>query len=339
MGALFRKPRLNSSSPIELILTYGALLVWLAICLFPLYWLGTTSFKIQIDVYGGPKYLPFVDYQPSLNAWTSILSQSSTWRPYINTVVIALASTLLALTLGASAAYALVRFRFRVKIGLVVAFLLTSVGAIAAMLSGVPWPVAVASGIAIYFLLALTLGRRFTASLGNKDIAFWIISQRILPPIAVVIPIYFLFLNLNLLDSYLALVLTYAAANLPIVVWLLRDFFNGIPLELDESALVDGANRFQVFYKIILPLSVPGLVATFIFTLVFAWNEYIFALFISRGGTQTLPLLVAAQQNTRGTQWWDLSVLVLIMILPVILIAILLERYIEKGLLIGAIKE
>ena len=144
------------------------------------------------------------------------------------------------------------------------------------------------------------------------------------------IPIYFLFLNLNLLDSYLALVLTYAAANLPIVVWLLRDFFNGIPLELDESALVDGANRFQVFYKIILPLSVPGLVATFIFTLVFAWNEYIFALFISRGGTQTLPLLVAAQQNTRGTQWWDLSVLVLIMILPVILIAILLERVHRK---------
>ena len=81
MGALFRKPRLNSSSPIELILTYGALLVWLAICLFPLYWLGTTSFKIQIDVYGGPKYLPFVDYQPSLNAWTSILSQKLYMAP------------------------------------------------------------------------------------------------------------------------------------------------------------------------------------------------------------------------------------------------------------------
>jgi D-threo-aldose 1-dehydrogenase len=156
--------------------------------------------------------------------------------------------------------------------------------------------------------------------------------------VAVVIPIYVFFQHLGLLDTRTALVLTYAATNLPIVVWLMRDYFNKLPRELEEAAVVDGASTFRVFRSITLPLSVPGLVATFLIVLVFAWNEYLLALFLSSADAQTMPLTVAAQNATRGPQRWYMSVLIQIMILPVIALAIALERVISRGLLVGAVK-
>src|SRR5262249_32320148 len=107
-------------------------------------------------------------------------------------------------------------------------------------------------------------------------------------------------------------------------------------LELEESAAIDGASRYRVFRSVVLPLSVPGLVATFLFVLVFAWNEYLIALFLTSANAQTLPLTVAAQNATRGPQWWYMSVLILIV--PVVAMATALERYIARGLLVGAVK-
>jgi multiple sugar transport system permease protein len=118
----------------------------------------------------------------------------------------------------------------------------------------------------------------------------------------------------------------------------MRDYFLSIPIELEECAAIDGASRYRIFWSIVLPLSMPGLVATFLFVLVLAWNEYLLALFLTSANAQTLPLTVAAQNATRGPQWWYMSVLILIMIIPVIALAIVLERYIARGLLIGAIK-
>ena len=207
-----------------------------------------------------------------------------------------------------------------------------------AVILGTPWQLAVVSGVAIFFLLLQTIGRRFKRALGNHDIAFWLISQRMLPPVAVVIPIYVLFQQFGLLDTQLALIVTYVATNLPIVVWLMRDYFQSVPIELEESAAIDGASPYRIFRSIVLPLSVPGLVATFLFVLVFAWNEYLIALFLTSANAQTLPLTVAAQNATRGPQWWYMSVLILIMIGPVIAMAIALERYIARGLLVGAVK-
>jgi multiple sugar transport system permease protein len=111
-----------------------------------------------------------------------------------------------------------------------------------------------------------------------------------------------------------------------------------IPITLEECAAIDGASRYRIFWSIVLPLSVPGLVATFLLVVVLIWNEYLFALFLSSAKAQTLPLTVAAQNATRGPQWWYMSVLILIMIIPVTTMAIVLERYIARGLLIGAIK-
>jgi len=190
----------------------------------------------------------------------------------------------------------------------------------------------------LFLLLLQTVARRFKRALGNDDIAFWMISQRMLPPVAVVIPIYIFFQQLSLLDTWAALIISYVAAHLPIVVWLMRDYFQSVPLELEESAAIDGASRYRIFRSIVLPLAVPGLVATFLFVLVFAWNEYLIALFLTSANAQTLPLTVAAQNATRGPQWWYMSVLIMIMITPVIAMAIALERFIARGLLVGAVK-
>ena len=192
--------------------------------------------------------------------------------------------------------------------------------------------------VGIQLIVGFRGRRRFKRSLGNDDIAFWMISQRMLPPVAVVIPIYIFFQQLNLLDTWAALIIAYVASHLPIVVWLMRDYFQSVPLELEESAAIDGASRYRIFRSIVVPLAVPGLVATFLFVLVFAWNEYLIALFLTSANAQTLPLTVAAQNATRGPQWWYMSVLILIMIGPVIAMAIALERFIARGLLVGAVK-
>jgi multiple sugar transport system permease protein len=322
-------------------LSYLALGVWTLVVLFPLYWLAVTSLKLPIDVNTGPFYVPFVDFQPSLHAWHYILVgdlSNDTIRPYINTVIVALTSSVLALLLGTTAAYGLTRFEYRPRLGAILTFIGCLVLAIVAIVLGAPWQIAVLVGIVLFILLIQTIGRRFKRSLANSDIAFWLISQRMLPPVAVVLPVYVLFQQLKLLDTRTALIITYLATNLPIVVWLMRDYFQTIPIELEECAAIDGASRYRTFWSIVVPLSVPGLVATFLFVLVFAWNEYLLALFLSSADAQTLPLTVAAQNATRGPQWWYMSVLILILIIPVVAIAIALERYIARGLLVGAIK-
>jgi multiple sugar transport system permease protein len=339
MKALARRSA-TDVSPRAKVAAYLVLGFWTLIVLFPLYWLVVTSFKQPIQVDTGPKYIPFVDFQPTLDPWRYIFGplRNDTLRPYMNSVVVTALSSTFSLLIGSAAAFALSRFRYRPKIGLIGLALACFVLGGVALHFGVPLPVVIAAGLASFALLSKILIGRFKRAIGNSDIAFWIVSQRILPPVAVVIPIYVLFQNLHLLDTRTALVITYTAANLPIVVWLMRDYFNTIPIELDESATMDGASHFRIFRSILLPLSIPGLVATFLLVFVFAWNEYLLALFLTSANAQTLPLTVAAQNATRGPQWWYMSVLIMIMIAPVIALAVALERRISRGLLVGAVK-
>jgi multiple sugar transport system permease protein len=341
MRQWFQSKYYNTPSPVGKVLSYLVLGFWAFLILFPIYWLIITSLKISSQVAEGPFYIPFVDFKPSLDAWKYILVgdlSNDTLRTFRNTVIVAPTSALLALILGSTAAYALVRFEYHPRVGAILTFIGCIVLSVVTIYLGVPWPIAVTAALAVFFILLLTIGRRFKRALGNDDIAFWMISQRMLPPIAVVIPIYILFQRLHLLDTYTALIITYVTSNLPIVIWLMRDYVNTIPIELEECAAIDGASRFRIFWSIVLPLAIPGLVATFLFVLVFTWNEYLLALFLSSANSQTLPLVIAGQNATRGPQWWNMSVLILIMIVPVIVIAIILERYITRGLLIGAVK-
>jgi multiple sugar transport system permease protein len=303
--------------------SYILLGIWTFIVLFPIYWLFVTAFKLPIDVSSGPKYLMYVDFHPSTHAWKELLVENGDFvtRPYRNSVIVALSSSLLALTLGALASYALSRFEYRPKPGLVLVFIGCVALAIVQIRFGVPWQIAVVTAIAVFLLLALTIGRYFKGTMTNDDIAFWLISQRMLPPVVVIIPIYIVFQKFHLLNTYYALVITYTAVNLPLAIWFMRDYFKNVPIELEESAFIDGASRYQVLYKIILPLSAPGLVATFLIILVFAWNEYLLGLFLSGADTQTLPVVVVGQNATRGPQWWSISVLVLLMIAPVVFLA------------------
>ncbi len=339
MRRLFEPKRLDAMAPVPKIATYTVLALWTLVVLFPLYWVVVTSFKIEVQVDSGPYYIPFVDFRPTLDAWTFMLLQNNTLGPYVNSIVVALTSTVLAVLIGSLAAYALVRIRFKVKLAAVLTFVILTFAVIGAVVHfAVPWTVAVAVAIALFLLALATFVRSFKAAVGNNDIEFWMISNRIMPPIVAVLPIYVMFQQLRLLDTQFALISTYTAVNLPIVVWLTRDFFAGIPLDLEESAEIDGASKFRVFFTIALPLVRSGLAATFLLVLILSWNEYLLALFLSNANAQTMPVLVSAQNTTRGPQWWYMSVLIVIMIAPVIVIATFLQKHIARGLLVGAVK-
>jgi len=240
---------------------------------------------------------------------------------------------------GAMAAYALSRIVYRPTIASVL-WLLACVALTAALVlaAGVSLWWALAAGIVLFLLALRPLARRFRAHLGNNDILFWMISQRIMPPVVSAIPIYVMFQKVGLLDTHIALIISYMTVNLPIVIWLMFDFFDGIPRELEESAALDGASRFRIFFDLMLPLVRPGLVATTLLVLILSWNEYLLALFLSTANAQTMPLLVAAQNATRGPQWWTMSVLILLMIVPVIVSTLFLQKFIARGLLVGAVK-
>ena len=339
---LFEPTRFGKMAPATAAIVYTLLAAWTMFVLFPIYWVFITSFKQPIDVNSGPFFLPFVDFSPSLHAWRElfVFDYQDTLKAYLNSIIIALSSTLLCVAIGSMAAYALARFKYRPKFGTVALFVaIMAMAFVAIGKAGVDWWLAVAVALVLFYFLARALGPRFRGELSNGDILFWIISQRILSPIVVVVPIYMMFQTVRLLDTHLALILTYAVANLPIVVWLMYDFFVSVPIDLEESAQLDGASRITTFWEIVLPLSRPGLAATTLLVMILAWNEYLFALFLSTSKAQTMPILVAAMNaGERGILWWSMSVVIIVMIIPVVVMALILQRFISRGVLLGAVK-
>jgi multiple sugar transport system permease protein len=339
---LFEPPRVGAMSAGGKAVVYALLLLWTAVVLFPLYWVVVTSLKLPIDVNAGPVYVPWVDFDPSLHAWRELVvaGLGDTLKPYLNSIIVAFLATALCMLIGSMAAYALVRIHYRPKFGTILLFVLSMAGmALAVGVGGVDWRLAAAAAAAVFLLLARALGRRFARSVGNGDILFWVISQRILPPVVTVIPIYMMFQSVRLLDTHVALILCYTVVNLPIAVWLMYDFFAGIPIDLEESAQLDGASRFGVFFEIVLPLARAGLAATTLLVLILSWNEYLLALFLSTSNAQTMPIMVAAMNaGEKGVLWWTMCVVIIIMIVPVILMALMLQRFIAKGVLLGAVK-
>lgn len=328
------------SSPFSRFMSYIALCGWAFVVLFPLYWLAITAFKEPIDVFDGPKYIPFVDFGPSNHAWVYVFNTlgPTLANAYKNTVLVAVGSSVLTLLLGTLAAYGLTRFTYNTKIGLIYCFAGCVLLALGLSILKVNVWLSILIAMAIYILILQTVAKRFVRTMGNNDIAMWMISNRIMPPVVVIIPIYVMYQQLGLLDTPLSLIITYTSSNLPIAVWLMRDYFAGIPHELEESAQIDGASRFRIFGSIVLPLALPGIVATFLLILVFSWNEYLVALFLSKANAQTMPLMVSGMSGSRGVEWWYMSVVIMLMIIPVIGLAVLLERYIQRGLLVGAVK-
>lgn len=279
---------------------YGALLVWAFICLFPIYWTVTTSFKTAVNVTQG-HLIPWVDFQPNWLGWRSLglspdtLDDVSTVREeflkrFFNSVITSVSASLLAVILGSLAAYGLSRFSFRF------------------------------------------------GPMRNNDISFFFLSQLILPPVVLALPFLVLYKELDLLDTRIGVILLYTLTVLPIVIWIMRDQFGGIPIELEEAALVDGLSVWGAFFRIVLPLAFPGLVAAFILSLVLCWNEYFFAALLTSTDAKTLPVMVASQTGSQGINWWSMAALSTAAIAPLLFIGIILERYIVQGMAAGAIK-
>jgi multiple sugar transport system permease protein len=172
----------------------------------------------------------------------------------------------------------------------------------------------------------------------NKDISFFFLSQLILPPVALAMPLLVLYKELALLDTRIGLIMVYTLMVLPIVIWIMRDQFGSIPIELEQAALVDGSTVWGVFLRIVLPIAGPGLVAAFILSVVLCWNEYFFAALLTSTDATTLPALVASQTGSQGNSWWSMAALSTAAIAPLALIGIILEKYIVKGLTAGAVK-
>jgi multiple sugar transport system permease protein len=184
-------------------------------------------------------------------------------------------------------------------------------------------------------LCAYSLARFRT---GGDNLAVWIISQRMIPPIAVVFPLFLLYVWLGWVDTYHGLILLYVAFNLPYVIWMMRGYIEDIPLELEESALVDGCTRWQVLWKVVFPMARTGLFATAVFTFVFAWNDFIFALVMTRSEVTTYPVQVTHYFGGQSNFWAKIAAMSVLGAAPVLVAVAFLQRYLVRGISMGAVK-
>jgi multiple sugar transport system permease protein len=192
-------------------------------------------------------------------------------------------------------------------------------------------------------VLAMVFGTMCAYSLarfrtGGDNLAMWIISQRMIPPIAVVFPIFLLYVNLGWVDTYHGLILLYTAFNLPYVIWMMRGYVADIPLELEESALVDGCGRWGVLWKVVFPMVRPGLLATAVFTFVFAWNDFLFALVLTRTEVVTFPVMLTHYFGGQSNFWGKIAAMSVLGTLPIFIAVSLMQRYLVRGISLGAVK-
>ncbi len=173
---------------------------------------------------------------------------------------------------------------------------------------------------------------------GSENLSFWILSIRMMPPVAAIIPIYIIMKKVRLLDTPWALIIIYLTFNLPFVVWMMKGFFEDIPRAVEESALIDGCSEFAVFRKIALPLVSPGLAATAILIFIFSWNEFLFALILTGTRAVTLPVGIIGFMKETGINWGYMTAGGMLALVPVVIFTILVQKHLVKGLTMGALK-
>jgi multiple sugar transport system permease protein len=264
------------------VILYAILFLVLLWTLVPILWMVLASFKPGIAQLSST---PVFVFKPTLQHYVALFTGGDLGSYFLNSVLAAGISTVIAVSLGCLAGYGLARSHFR----------------------------------------------------GKQHVAFWIISTRMAPIAAIVLPLFILFRYVNLLDSIPGLIVAYLTFNLPFAIWIMNAFFTDLPPALEEAAMVDGASRFQAFYRVALPLVTPGIVTTAILCLVFSWNDYAFAATFSGPNSQTLPI-AAAQLNTQtGLNWGQLSAIGTIVVLPMMVVGLAVRRYLVKGLTLGAV--
>ena len=254
-----------------------------AILLFPILWVMVSSFKPEGDIQAGG-LLP--------TAWTlehyrAVLSEAAFIRALANSLIVGLASALIAIAVALPAAYALARFDFR----------------------------------------------------GREQLGLLVLSTQMLPSVAILVPLVVIMRNLELSNTLTGLVITHLTLGLPIAVWMLRGYFEGIPRELEEAAWIDGASRTQAFIRIVLPLMAPAVVAVATFAFVLSWGEYVLALsLVSSTDTKTLPLALQALFDPYSFSWGQVMAGGVIIALPAVALFLIFRRYLIGGLVAGSVK-
>jgi multiple sugar transport system permease protein len=184
-------------------------------------------------------------------------------------------------------------------------------------------------------LMAYSLARFNT---GGQHLSFWVLSQRFLPPIAIVLPIFLNYRALGLNDTHLGMILAYTVFTLPVSVWMMFAYFRGMPRSLEEAALVDGCTRWTSFWRVAVPLAAPGVVAAAVFTFIACWTEFFFALVLTSRDAYTLPTVFRAFLSFQGAQYGEASALAIVSLVPSIILGVLVQKHLVRGLTLGAIR-
>ncbi len=320
-------------------LIYSALVLWGLACIFPLYWIVITSFKDENAIGNGPFYMPFVDFTPSLESWSYILTYENDFlvARLFNSVIVGTTSTFLTVLVGAMAVYGLTRFRYAIP------WTAIALGFLSLVFLADFFSVST-TGLHIFFsiavVLALILAGRVSLKgpvLRNHGIIFIMMATRILPPMVVILPIYEMARETGMLDTRFALILTYASVNLPVVVWLILPVFGPRATEQEEAAQLDGASHLMTFFTIFLPMVASSLAAVGLLILVLCWNEYLFAAELTSNNSMTLPPWIIGQMSIKEAQaggdnleWARLSGAMTLMITPLLICAVFVQRFMGR---------
>ncbi len=259
------------------------MLVIILFCVFPFYWMVTTSLKTQVLALESP---PVWLFQPTFSNYLTVLFDDGVMRTLINSLIVAVSTTALAIMLGLPAAYALARFEFR----------------------------------------------------GKKDLWFWFITNRMISPIVLALPFFLIVRNLGMLDKHITLILIYLTFNLPIVIWICTDQFRSIPFELDEAASLEGASQWRIFRSICLPLAMPGVAVSGIFSFIFSWNELMFALVLTRTNAKTAPAMAVSFMEGYNLPYGKIMATSTLIVIPVLIFALIASKHLVRGLTMGAVK-
>lgn len=262
------------------------LALFLIVMLFPVIWMLETALKETKDIYAVPAKV--FSFAPTLDHFQNVFSSDSpVFKGFVNSVIVAGFSTVIATVLGVPAAWAYSRFTLKAK----------------------------------------------------KDQLFFILSTRFMPPVVVVIPVFLMFRDLNLLDSRLGLILVYSAFNLPFTIWMMKGFIDEVPAEYEEAAMLDGFSRFEAFWRVTMPLLIPGIAATAVFALIFSWNEFVFSIFlITDPDTRTAPSAIAGLIGGTTIDWGLVAASAMTFAVPVLVFAFLVRKHLVAGVTLGAVR-
>jgi len=182
---------------------------------------------------------------------------------------------------------------------------------------------------------AYAIGRYRT---GGDNLSFTVLSILFMPPVAVAIPMYLFWSALGLLDSYTALILQYTVFNIPFIVWVLKSFFEDIPRDMEDSALVNGATRWRAFWEIAVPIARPAILAVALLAFIFSWNEFFFAVILTRADVTTLPFILPVLMEGHDVLWGDIAAIATLGAMPVVILAVALQKYLVRGLSFGTVR-